>query len=276
MIDLVDQNLGGLLEYMASAVFEPGPVTAPAAEWQKTDVFFHRGRYRFSIVGFTAEEATRDAPDQYDGKGDEIFVAAAVHRYEKSIGSLATTTVARTRVYGEVGPFPGRIGGGSLPGGGIQSRDQVWANAAPAGVPPDSALPLTVWEGELYEDDALVIRPAVFESDREDGDTSNCYNLWRRLLSTRASGSDPTKLDWQLTHELSNPRIAKDLGYLEAGGVVLLDGFIGCTSRSSQTIGLDRVITFDIPKIERFFQYNVGTQFSFKSGREDGGTTSCG
>ena len=208
--DLADQQVRGNLAYTISAVYDPGNVTAPAAEWPRTTFGYWTGRFRFTILGVKAEETTNDdSPWHRDGKGDELFLAASVHRYEQSTGTLLEATAKRTRVYGESARFPGRLTAGSIPGGGIQAGDVVFPQAIPAGVPADSAIPLVIWEGELYPDDVLVIRPMVFEFDHVE-DTSSSYTRWRQAVMTRIE-RDKASSRWALTHELTVPAIRTDL-----------------------------------------------------------------
>jgi hypothetical protein len=261
---LVDQRLRGDLDYTIVAMYMPGPVSAPGTEWPRTREAFVWGRYRFTILGFHAEETTNDdSPWHRDGKGDEIFVAGSVHRYERSTATLTEATAVRTRVYGEAAPrFPGRISAGGIPGGGIQAGDQIFYVSTPPGAPPESAFPLTIWEGDLYPDDVLLIRPAVFESDSDEGGPSSAFAEWHRDVTTRVYRGNQQRL-WQLTHELSVPSILTDLRQHEKGGV--LTGIpIWEQGQADQKIGPDRAIVFDQRKIERFFQYGLAPQFTFR------------
>lgn len=264
--DLMEVRPQGTLAYTIAALYEPGPVSAPGAEWPRTTEAYPWGRYRFTVLGFHAEETTNDdSPWHRDGKGDEIFLAASVHRYTRSDGQLLEVTAARTRVYGEAAPrFPGRLSAGSIPGGGIQAGDQIHSPTKPAGVPADSALPLTIWEGDLPPDDVLVIRPAVFESDQDGVAAGGAYRDWRSSVVTRDDRNVGSRL-WQLTHELSVPSILADLARHEAGGT--LTGIpMWEQGQPDQKIGPDRAIVFDRNKIERFFQYGLTPQLTFRGG----------
>lgn len=264
---LADRGLQGELNYTVAAMYEPGPVSAPGIEWARANEAFLWGRYRFTILGFHAEETTNDDSSWHrDGKGDEIFVAGSVHRYERSTATLIDATAVRTRVYGEAAPrFPGRISAGSIPGGGIQAGDQIFYQSTPPGVPPQAAFPLTIWEGDLYPDDVVVIRPAVFESDTDEGGPSSAFAEWHGSVTTRVYRGDQQRL-WQLTHELSVPSILTDLTrQLERGGI--LTGIpMWEQGQADQKIGPDRALVFDQRKIERFFQYGLAPEFTFRGG----------
>jgi hypothetical protein len=259
--DLAEQQLRGELRFTMSAVYEPGGVTAPAAEWPRTTFPYWTGRYRFTILGVTAQQTTNDdSPWHRDGKGDEIFLAASVHRYAQSTGTLLETTAMRTRVYGESARFPGRLTAGTIPGGGIRQGDLVYPATTPAGVPADSSLPLIIWEGQLFPDDVLVIRPMVFEFDHVD-DAASCYARWRRAVMTRID-RDPKSYTWPLTHELSVPVIRTDLRQLESGGV---NTGIQITPQcaADQHLDDDRVITFSLGKIDRFRNLGLMPDLTF-------------
>jgi hypothetical protein len=262
------ENVRGDLHYTVAAVYEPGPVTTPAAEWPKEQIFYRVGKYRISIIGFSAEIPTRDDPFYFDGKGDEIFLAGATQLYQHSSRQLVKTTIKRTRVYGDVNQAPTRIQAGRKSSlGGIGPGDQFIAITPPPGVPPDSAIPLKLWEGELYPDDVLILRPMIFEADHEPQTDGGGYAMWRREVGVdldRSPQSQQNPVRWQLTHELDIPAIAKDLQYWESGG--LSTGFsIGAQSNDNQQLGQDRVITFDADKIERFLVHNVGVEFAYQS-----------
>jgi hypothetical protein len=260
---IADERLGGTLQYAAAAYFEPGPVTAPASEWRHESVHYARGRYRFTITGFRALQAT-ERGSQSDGNGDEIFLAASIRQYERSTQTVVASTGARTRVYGDARRFAGRIKAGSMPGGGIQDGDEVWVSTAPPGIPADSALPLRIWEGELFPDDVLVIRPAVFELDLEHDPNENCYLEWRQLFAQRANFASQSSVGWQVTHELLVPKVGQDLNNLERGGTLTDINAYCYHTAQNQTVGLDRVITFTVVKLERFLAYGLAPEFALK------------
>lgn len=262
----VEGGIHGPQSYTIAAMYEPGPVSAPAAEWPRVTAEFPWGRYRFTIVGFDAQQTTNDdSPWHRDGKGDEVFIAGAVHRYEQSTGTLLEAAAVRTLVYGEGAPrFPDRIAAGGIPGGGIQPGDQVFYSATPPGVPPGSALPLVIWEGNLIPGEVLVIRPAVFEADAGAGGASGAFAEWRRDVTTQVYRGDQPRLQ-QLTHELSVQSILTDLGRHERGGI--LTGIPMWEQGSvDQKIGPDLALVLDQGKIERFFQYGLTPEFTLRGG----------
>ncbi|HEY7503706.1 MAG TPA: hypothetical protein VH700_06350 [Gemmatimonadales bacterium] len=89
--DLAAQQLRGNLAHAISAVYGPGNVSPPSAEWPRT-------------------------------KGDEIFLAASVHGTNRR-----PVPCSRRRLFapahGEWARFPGRVTAGTIPGGGIQPGD---------------------------------------------------------------------------------------------------------------------------------------------------------
>jgi hypothetical protein len=163
-----------------------------------------RGRYRISVTGFRATQATNDDPVFHrDGKGDEIFIAAFVGSDLGGVGRL-DRKIVRSRVYGDVNHFPDRIqAGSSSPYGGIGPGNAVPATAgallpSPVAATPDR-LPLLVWEGELWDGDlGLAVVPTIWEWD---GDDKN-YRDWSGWLMG-------TRYDWHevLTREMKSEPI---------------------------------------------------------------------
>jgi hypothetical protein len=200
-----------------------------------------KGRYRFSITGFRAIQATNDDPILHrDGKGDEIFVAAFVGSDLGGVGRI-DRKIVRSRVYGDVNRFPDRIqAGSSSPHGGIGPGNAVPVTAgmplAPVAATPDR-LPLLVWEGELWDGDrGLAIVPTIWEFD---GEKKN-YEMWSGWLMgyrydwhevlTRDLRSDPIrifsigpKLDTNTFGVLIDDGFGNDLpiGYTHIGMVTL-------------------------------------------------------
>lgn len=149
-------------------------VLAPPSEWAEVShtVRYGSGRYRISLEGFKAIGVTAEDPFRSDGRGDEVFITTQVSEYWRN-GSLRSTRMARTPIFGDVQNFPARVRAGSASGsGGIMPNDQYpapvefIAQLQPA---TSNNLPYLLWEGELTEiDNAVVLSPAIWESDEGD------------------------------------------------------------------------------------------------------------
>lgn len=127
------------------------------------------GRYLVTVTGLRAGWATSDDMLHRDGKGDEVFAAAFVRRYDRRTAEPLEYTNRQTMVYGDRNGFSNEraLGGSLSPMGGIGDGDAIpdaqVARAMPA---QNSVFPWKLWEGTLTEgSDALVISPSVWEYD---------------------------------------------------------------------------------------------------------------
>ena len=138
----------------------------------------HRGRYRVVLNGFTAYRQTFDHPLQIDGKGDEVYFATYVARFDTTSPSLVDHEVITSKVHGDVNGFPERKQVGLASGrGGIKSGDS-YPFPAPfkrIGEVSRDELPMLLWEGELTQGtSAVLIVPTVWEWD----DNPELYAYW--------------------------------------------------------------------------------------------------
>lgn len=131
-------------------------------------------RYRVLLTGFAAAKQTNDDPLQLDGRGDEVYAAAAVVNWDRRLNQLTSFSFVQTREYGDIGDgtfFPTRIKAGTFTmTGGIKSGDRVPSTYDVTGAnlptPATDQFPLLVWEGTLTAGvEALVIAPSLWERD---------------------------------------------------------------------------------------------------------------
>ncbi len=153
-----------------------------------------RARYRISITGFRVDRASLDDPLQIDGKGDEVYVVAAVAHFERDTATLVRHEIFRSPVFGDKAGFPQatRVLAGSIgSSGGLRAGD-VYPEPDPAISQRPATrndLPLLVWEGELASGgNALLIAPSIWEWD----DGRGSFGLWRdniRAFMTQQFGA---------------------------------------------------------------------------------------
>jgi hypothetical protein len=132
------------------------------------------------LAGITVQRPTMEEPLNLDGRGDEIFGAAAVLVWDRKLKTLKSSTMVQTQDYGEVGlslSLPNRIQAGSATTkGGLTTGDRAPYYYDPAGDVPEAAgdrFPLLVWEGELQSGGDMVIdsdRFARYERELPGGD----------------------------------------------------------------------------------------------------------
>jgi hypothetical protein len=139
------------------------------------------GRYLVSVTGVRAYQMSTDDILSRDGRGDEVYAAAFVRRYDRRTAQLLESPLRKTVVYGDVTNATQRIQGGSASAtGGIQDGDMVpggtlvAVRSTPA---QDTTFPWRLWEGTLTNDsDVLIISPSIWEVD---GGTA-ISNLWEQ------------------------------------------------------------------------------------------------
>ena len=162
----------------------PGPtatvVTAPQAAFGQKPPSHHR--YRISILGFTANRQTADDPMQYDGKGDEVYVAVQVTKFQSN-GEMVSNTGERSVLMGDTNQRPGneerQTVGRLSADGGIGNGDTYLPGANRQGRYSKPTLPWVVYEGDLTTGfDALTVIPSIWEWD------GNAFNFnWYREWS---------------------------------------------------------------------------------------------
>ena len=268
----------GTYTYTVAAMYGSGAISTPANEWPRDNFTVFGGRYRFTIVGFTAVETTRDDNQlDLDGKGDEVFLAAATRVYDPGEPKKIRTTVVRSRVYGDANGAPARVRAGTRSElGGLRDGDAVIPPGKPSGTPADSVLPLVAWEGDLIDDDVLVFRPMVFESDREPpghGEVNDFEN-WRRSVMFWDLGNNLSPESYAKTWLLTIPAVAQDLRNREPGGArtgIYMGFSQGVLIEANRAVGQDRAITFTASKASFFIQHQVPVRMRFEGWDQRGG-----
>ena len=120
-----------------------------------------------------------------DGRGDEVYAAALVRRYDRQTAQVREAQLRKTLVHGDVTNSTQRIQAGTASvTGGIQDGDPVPSGALVAvrTTPAQAAtFPWRLWEGTLTNDaDVLIISPAIWEVD---GGTA-ISDLWEQQQQT--------------------------------------------------------------------------------------------
>lgn len=139
-------------------------------------------RYLVSVTGLRAYQASVDDVLSRDGRGDEVYVAAYVRRYNRLTGELAESTNRESATYGDVANFGAqRFQAGSSSGtGGIQDGDSIpdGALVATRSAPvQEIAYPWKLWDGTLTDStDVLIITPSLWEQDTK----RTLYDLWKQ------------------------------------------------------------------------------------------------
>ncbi|MDF0644469.1 MAG: hypothetical protein P0111_10585 [Nitrospira sp.] len=162
------------------------------------------GKYRVVINGLRVIHETKDDMFQFDGKRDEVYVAAFVRRQSvPSLGTDFVTTTSqlldhgfvRSKVHGDINGFQDHrvLAGTASELGGLRTSDTIPLNrdpALPSARPPSTTtFPLHVWEGTLNDTDALVIHPTLWEWDGLTG----VYNHWSVEMGNKYVGQAVVK-----------------------------------------------------------------------------------
>ncbi len=152
--------------------------------------------YLVTITHLRCVKAIEDDPLDRDGKGNEVYAASWIRRYDRA-GNFLEQSSAQTLVYGDTRNLPpkAREQAGSLsPTGGIGNGDNIPANATDQrwSTPSDSdkgKFPLILWQGTLTDgSDVLILSPSIWESDDDQsvlsvwGQTQNALgnSLWNK------------------------------------------------------------------------------------------------
>ena len=184
----------GSQEWAVASYHEPGPITTPAADFSRVQLAVTApvvsGRYLITITGLRAINMSFDDQLSRDGKGDEIYAANVMRRYDRRSGVLMETQDTRTLTYGDTYLFgTTRVQAGTMSStGGIRDGDPIPANSDPAvrSLPPSSVgFPLQVWEGTLTDGvDALVLSPTIWEQDVDTDPYADWLSEMRRVTRT--------------------------------------------------------------------------------------------
>lgn len=128
--------------------------------------------YRVTAKGFICNRETADDMLERDGKRDEIYLTSSSVMISTSGYSLPTTAIKnRSRTMGDINGRESHekraMAGTGSNLGGIKTGDQLpdvnpWKNNAKAS---GDLLPFVLWEGELLENQSVVITPSIMEWD---------------------------------------------------------------------------------------------------------------
>ncbi|MFN0181480.1 MAG: hypothetical protein ACKVZ0_21940 [Gemmatimonadales bacterium] len=177
----------GTHEWAVASYYEPGPVSSVGSSSKASLTIAPpalSGRYLVTLTGLRALQPSFDDQLSRDGKGDEVYAAAMVRRYDRRTGAIAEWSGSRTLTYGDTHNFgTSRVQAGTFSStGGIRFSDPIPNVADPAdrvGAPSTVAFPLKLWEGTLTDgQDALVISPSLWE---EDG-SNQSFLIWNQQM----------------------------------------------------------------------------------------------
>jgi hypothetical protein len=168
----------------------------PAGGWFESPTpaaldFKAPGKYRLVALGFQVQQQSSDDLLDKDGRGNEVYVAAAVTVTTRTLSMPQVNTV-RGGSYGDVGnsgkAFPRRYQAGSASrAGGLATGDIVPVGlnlGAPTSTVSPSAFPVVLWEGRLNEQGMVVVHPTLWEEDLEQ----TAYNQWVGKVTAAAQG----------------------------------------------------------------------------------------
>ncbi|MCA1643362.1 MAG: hypothetical protein LC785_15765, partial [Acidobacteria bacterium] len=83
-----------------------------------------RGRYRVTLIGFTAHNQTWDHAGQVDGKDDEVYIVSDVRMFNRAGAEIQAPSTSRSQVMGDTNGYAYRVKAGSASDrGGIKSGD---------------------------------------------------------------------------------------------------------------------------------------------------------
>lgn len=132
--------------------------------------------FKVILLGTRVITQTWDHALEVDGKGDEIYVNAEV-RLINSSGDILFGTPRLSKTMGDINGFGSRVKAGSLSSkGGIKTGDDIpYRNPFNQQSPekPDE-FPMKIFEGEITEDQGLVIVPSIWEWDGG----KDLFNSW--------------------------------------------------------------------------------------------------
>jgi hypothetical protein len=171
----------------------PTPPTAPLAgtgvvktgKPQGLNIQPASGNYLVTITGLLCRIATHEDPLDRGGKGNKVYAATWIRRYDRRTGESQEETNAVTAVYGDTSHFPDRVQAGSMSlTGGINDGDFIPPNVRGdrGNTPPsDRMFPLKLWQGTLTDGaDVLIFSPSIWE-DAFDG---SWFYLWGPAQNT--------------------------------------------------------------------------------------------
>lgn len=168
----------GQLEFQMFAARNADDWTGTRSVAVRTIVPRYDGRYRLTLNGFRVNRETIDAPLNYDGQHDEIYVRAGVREYDADGNAIGSEQAPKTLTQGDVNAPRWRIPGtptfrypaGSATAlGGLKSGDGFPKQSTPwvaSSGPTTETFPLFVWEGYLREGgNTVAVMPVIYEDD---------------------------------------------------------------------------------------------------------------
>ncbi len=168
----------------------------PAGGWFESPTpatldFKAPGKYRLVALGFQVLQQSPDDLLDKDGRGNEVYVAAAVTVTNRTLSMPQVNTV-RGGSYGDVGnsgkAFGRRYQAGSASrAGGLATGDIVPVGlnlGAPTSTVSTTAFPVVLWEGRLNDQGMVVVHPTLWEEDLEQ----TAYNKWVGHVTAAAQG----------------------------------------------------------------------------------------
>jgi hypothetical protein len=161
------------------------------------------GRYRVVFNGFSVVSETWDDPFQFDGKRDEVFIAAKVIAMDAR-GNLIAQSEPVSRIMGDTNMQVGRIAAGTASDmGGLRTGDSIptatpWIQAVTPTLDRNFP-PVKLWEGDLHAgEDVVLLTPGIWEDDAS-GPILNDWLTWTASmvpklspLARQLAGADPT------------------------------------------------------------------------------------
>lgn len=162
-----------------------------------------QARYQISINGFDIKTATWDDALQRDGKGDEVHISWATHKF-RSDGSLVyPSSIRKSRTIGDVNGHRNRANGGSASDrGGLQAGDRYphdmpWLKYRVIEMPPPlpglpafrcevradqppgrDAPPMICFDDAITADQVVYFTPMIIEED----DGGSAWEGWVEWL----------------------------------------------------------------------------------------------
>ncbi|MFN8454069.1 MAG: hypothetical protein U0401_05230 [Anaerolineae bacterium] len=129
------------------------------------------GKYMVSVNGFRCNHQSWDDAFNWDGKGDEVFIAMGYKIANKTGVILTSQDPITTPIMGDTWNLPNRIQAGSASNrGGIITGDTYptpapWVRSRPLDDTMDWP-PYKVWEGDLTQgEDVVFLMPTIWEWD---------------------------------------------------------------------------------------------------------------
>ncbi|MFN2480137.1 MAG: hypothetical protein ABR554_01460 [Pyrinomonadaceae bacterium] len=146
-----------------------------------------RGRYRVTLIGFTAHNQTWDHAGQVDGKDDEVYIVSDVRMFNRAGAEIQAPSTSRSQVMGDTNGYAYRVKAGSASDrGGIKSGDS-FPDSTPwmrRGAINRDRPPMMLWEGDLVADqNVAVIIPTVWEWDGGE----DMFSGWRRTIAANGA-----------------------------------------------------------------------------------------